>query len=172
MVSKKICVIGQFAVGKTSLVRRYVLDEFSHDYQATLGVNIYKYSDTVDYPPDGETTLNQIIWDIEGGDTNPAKTGTYIQGAAGALIVGDITRPETITAMADHARLFQSLRPGRPLAFALNKIDLVDDPADPETDRCLFQEFGATVARTSAAHGTAVPELFRHLGGRILEIGA
>jgi GTPase SAR1 family protein len=89
MVSKKICVIGQFAVGKTSLVRRYVLDEFSHDYQATLGVNIYKYSDTVDYPASGESTLNQIIWDIEGGDTNPEKTGTYIQGAAGALVVGN-----------------------------------------------------------------------------------
>jgi len=172
MVSKKICVIGQFAVGKTSLVRRYVLDEFSHDYQATLGVNIYKYSDTVGYPPGGETALNQIIWDIEGGDTNPQKTGTYIQGAAGALIVGDITRAETIAAMADHARLFQSLRPGRPFAFALNKIDLLDEQPPPDIDEQLDKEFGADVIRTSAAEGTAVPELFRRLGVRILEIGA
>lgn len=172
MVSKKICVIGQFAVGKTSLVRRYVLDEFSHDYQATLGVNIYKYSDTVEYPAGGKTTLNQIIWDIEGGDTNPEKTGTYIQGAAGALIVGDITRPETIAAMSDHARLFQSLRPGRPIAFALNKIDLLDEPPAMDTDERLTKEFGADVVRTSAAKGTAVPELFRRLGGRILKIGA
>lgn len=172
MVSKKICVIGQFAVGKTSLVRRYVLNEFSHDYQATLGVNIYKYSDTVDGPSGKETVLNQIIWDIEGGDTNPEKTGTYIQGAAGALIVGDITRAETIAAMAEHARLFQSLRPGRPFAFALNKIDLLDEPPPQETDDSLTKEFGADVVRTSAAEGTAVPELFRRLGSRILEIGA
>ncbi len=172
MVSRKICVIGQFAVGKTSLVRRYVLDEFSHDYQATLGVNIYKFSDAVDDPAGGETELNQIIWDIEGGDTNPEKIGSYIRGAAGALIVGDITRAETVAAMSDHARLFQSLRPGRPFAFALNKIDLLGDPAPPDTDERLTKEFGADVVRTSAATGIAVPKLFRRLGVRILEIGA
>ena len=49
-VAKKVCMLGDFGVGKTSLVRRYVHGEFSPDYQTTLGVNIYKYSDEVTGP--------------------------------------------------------------------------------------------------------------------------
>jgi len=171
-VSKKVCIIGDFAVGKTSLVRRHVLNEFSPHYQATLGVNIYKFSDTIDLP-DGESVLmNEIIWDVESGDTASGKLSTYLRGAAGAVIVGDIAREQPLTSMIERARLFQETCPGRPVVFALNKVDLISDIDDSEDGHALEEEFSGVAMRTSAAEGTAVQELFRHLGRRILEIGA
>ena len=173
-VSKKICILGDFAVGKTSLVRRYVLDEFSPDYQATLGVNIYKYSDDVTVPSSNErVTVNQVLWDIEGADEdrNPA-LDTYLHGASGALVVGDVTRDVTVDSMFEHARHFQRSQTGRPVVFALNKADLAG-ASDIQGERrtALETEFGTTVLETSAATGSAVRDLFRALAERVLEIG-
>ena len=172
MISKKVCVIGDFAVGKSSLIRRYVLNEFSTDYHATLGVNIHKYSDDVSTHGGGTEALNLIIWDVEGGEPDSGKVETYLQGAAGAIVVGDVTRPDHAASMAGHAALFQKLRPGRPVIFAINKIDLLDGTPETSEGIGLANEFGTETVYTSAADGTAVPELFRTLGTRILQIGA
>ncbi len=171
-VNKKICIIGAFAVGKTSLVRRYVLNQFSPDYQATLGVNVYKFGDQVEAPGGGLETINLIIWDIEGGQLAADLLDTYLRGASGALVVGDVTREDALDSMAQHARHFLRVQPGRPLVFALNKMDLLDSPDLAPDGGMLSDEFGGRVVRASAATGSAVPELFRALGGRILEVGA
>lgn len=171
-INKKICVIGAFAVGKTSLVRRYVLNQFSPDYQATLGVNIYKYSDEVEAPDGSRVSVNQILWDIEGSEEGVDLLDTYLRGAAGALVVGDVTRTDALESMAAHADHFIAVQPGRPVVFALNKVDLLT-PAEsvPDADS-LSAEFGGAVVSTSAATGVAVPELFGALARRILEVGA
>ena len=173
-VSKKICILGDFAVGKTSLVRRYVLNEFSPDYQATLGVNIYKYSDDVSGPSGDEpVTVNQVLWDIEGADDEKKTVlDTYLHGAAGALVVGDVTRDGTVQSMFEHARHFQHVQVGRPVVFALNKVDLLDKTDVQEQRRsALESEFGSLVLETSAATGAAVRDLFRSLAMRVLELG-
>jgi hypothetical protein len=116
-VSKKICMLGDFAVGKTSLVRRYVLGEFSPVYHATLGVNIYKHTDaigTVGRADREPVQLNQILWDIEGFQQRIDLLQTYIHGASGAIVVGDVTRDDTVESMTRHARFFLEQRPGRP----------------------------------------------------------
>ncbi|MDH5749216.1 MAG: GTP-binding protein [Rhodospirillales bacterium] len=172
MLYKKICIIGGFAVGKTSLVRRYVLNEFSPDYQATLGVNIYKFTDHIPTREGGEITINEILWDIEGSTTREETLKTYLRGAAGALVVGDVTRDDVIEDMIENARFFSKELPGRPLVFALNKIDLVEDRDNVENGHALIEEFGGTVLHTSAAEGTEVPTLFRTLAARVTEIGA
>lgn len=171
-VNKKICVIGDFAVGKTSLVRRYVLNQFSPDYQATLGVNIYKFTDRVEAPGGGTEEINEIIWDIEGAQEGANLLDTYLRGASGALVIGDVTRRDTVESMARHARRFETIQPGRPVVFALNKIDLLKSPVEEALEESLAKDFPGPVAKTSAATGAAVPELFRGLGRRILEIGA
>lgn len=171
-INKKICVIGDFAVGKTSLIRRYVLNQFSPEYQATLGVNIYKYSDRIETPGGGTEEINEIIWDIEGAQEGADLVDTYLRGAAGALVIGDLTRDHTVDSMARHARHFETIQPGRPVVFALNKVDLLESPMDGALEETLAKEFGGPVVKTSAATGAAVPELFRGLGRRILEIGA
>lgn len=168
-ISKKISLLGDFSVGKTSLIRRYVLGKFSPDYQATLGVNIYRYVDEAE-GPDGRThRVQQIIWDIESSEPATEPFDTYLRGSAGAIIVADLTRPDMLHSANKQARRFMDLMPGRPVVFALNKVDLLDQPADEEPLRNLREEYGAEVLTTSAAMGTGVVELFRALSRSILE---
>jgi small GTP-binding protein len=172
-IQKKICILGDFAVGKTSLVRRHVLGVFSPEYKATLGVNIYKYCDEGATTADGKPSpMDEVLWDIEGSLTSDHRLQAYLHGAAGAVIVGDATRAETVTAMSDYARVFQSIQVGRPIVLAINKIDVIGDP-----DKCrgtkaeLEKNLNGPVFTTSAATGDTVKELFHGLANRILEIG-
>lgn len=170
-VSKKVSILGDFAVGKTSLVRRYVLNEFSDSYQATLGVNIYKYQTQLNHLG-SETDLNLILWDVEGFESSSGVIENYVRGSAGGFIVGDATRPDVVDSLQRHAAFFQSLQPGRPLVFAFNKIDLLEEQLSAEVYQPLGEQFGAPVFQTSAATGETVKEAFDGLSARILEIGA
>lgn len=170
-INKKIVMLGDFGVGKTSLVRRYVLSEFSPDYQTTLGVNVYKFSDDVSAADGSTCRINLIIWDIEGGIGSDRLLNSYLIGAAGAVIVADITRDDAGKSLLDFADRFQAAVPGRPMGFAFNKTDL------PHADggkrgAGVVERFGIEPIRTSAATGEAVPDLFRSLSARILETGA
>lgn len=169
-LNKKICIIGDFAVGKTSLVRRYVLDQFSADYQVTLGVNVYRHTDTVEV--DGEPrTVNLILWDIEGMKDASELINTYLRGASGALVVGDVTRGDAIDSLRRTAQAFLEIQPGRPVVFALNKIDLNDDRVGRAGSDALGEEFGGAVLRTSAATGETVSALFHDLARRVAAAG-
>ena len=95
MLQKKICLLGAFGVGKTSLVRRYVDTIFSDTYLTTVGVKIDKKVMTV-----GSEQMALILWDIAGEDAVSAVRVTYLRGAAGYLLVVDGTRPETLETAA------------------------------------------------------------------------
>lgn len=168
-ISKKISLLGDFSVGKTSLIRRYVLGKFSPDYQATLGVNIYRYLDQAPGPDGRSRQVQQIIWDIESSEPETEPFDTYLRGSAGAIVVADLTRPDMLHSANKQARRFMDLMPGRPVVFALNKIDLLDEPAGDEPLRSLREEYGADALFTSAAMGAGVVELFRALSRSILE---
>ncbi|MFW6304504.1 MAG: ADP-ribosylation factor-like protein, partial [Candidatus Saliniplasma sp.] len=85
----KILVLGDGAVGKTSLVRRYVEDEFDEDYIATIGVNLKHRS--ID-----DIGLDMSIWDLYGQKSmSPGKHSSNYIGAEGALVVFDLTRKTT-----------------------------------------------------------------------------
>ena len=170
-VGKKICMLGDFGVGKTSLVRRYVHNEFSPDYQTTLGVNIYKYTDEV--PTDGGAVeFRHLLWDIEGGLQRQSLLDSYIGGSAGAIVVGDVTRPDRIETMRENAMRFQRARPGRPVVFALNKSDLIEEDELAAQAESLAKDFRGSVQYTSALTGEAVAALFRTLAEQILTIKA
>ena len=169
-LARKICLLGDFSVGKTSLIRRYIHDEFSADYHATVGVQIHQYKDSVD-TGDHAVELAQVIWDIEGSRFGQELVANYVLGSAGAVVVGDATRRDVVSSMASHARIFLGIMPGRPVVFAVNKCDLVPEHERPRTDG-LMKDFGSVVIHTSALTGDAVRPLFHALGRRILEIGA
>jgi small GTP-binding protein len=170
-VGKKICMLGDFGVGKTSLVRRYVHNEFSPDYQTTLGVNIYKYTDRVETAA-GPVDFRHLLWDIEGGLQRESLLDSYIGGSAGAIVVGDIMRPDRLDTMRDNAQRFRQARPGRPVVFALNKIDLFDGDPFVEGADDLAKDFRGVVEYTSALSGEAVAHLFRTLAQQVLAIQA
>lgn len=167
---KKLCVLGDFSVGKTSLVRRYVLDEFSQEYRATAGVKIYQYQSKIRIDDD-DVDVSQSIWDIEGSQSGEQLVKSYIIGASGALIVGDLSRDNAISSMTSHAEKFLGILPGRPVVFALNKADLVP-PEERADGASLAREFGGQVIQTSALTGDDVVVVFHAMFRRIFEIGA
>lgn len=119
----KIVLLGDFAVGKTSLVRRFVFDEFNDSYLTTIGVKVTRKE--VDIKDCGRTDL--LLWDIEGSDKFNIVSPEYIKGAAGGIIVADVTRKDTVENIAANADIIGKLNPQAVIAIALNKIDLSDD---------------------------------------------
>lgn len=169
--SRKVCMLGDFGVGKTSLVRRYVEGVFSPDYQATLGVSMHKHIDTLE-TESGPLEFHHVLCDIEGGLQRASLLDNYIAGAAGAVVVGDRTRDDCTETMGENAQRFRAVRPGRPVVFALNKSDLVSGAPHEEEAKELAALYGGIAVSTSAATGERVNELFRTLGLRILTVGA
>ena len=166
MKAHKLIVIGDFGVGKSSLIRRYVLDEFSDQYRATLGVHLYKHSDTISV--DGaDQEVKLVLWDIEGEPMPGEQMMRYVLGASGANVVGDLSRPDMLEPMRRAADMVEARLPGRPIAFAFNKRDIAPPP-DDATMAELKDRYGALITCTSALTGDAVPTLFRDLTMRVL----
>lgn len=121
-ISKKICLVGDFGVGKTSLIRRFVDRQFSDKYLSTVGVKISRKK--VDLSE--EKSVQLLIWDLEGHTKFKAIAPSYLQGSSGAIIASDVTRQETIDNMQERLELFLSVNPKGLAIFALNKADLIE----------------------------------------------
>ena len=91
MIQKKICMLGSFAVGKTSLVRRFVESMYTDKYHTTVGVKVDKKTVKV-----GEQETTLLLWDLEGSETEHDLRKSYLRGASGYLLVADGTRKETL----------------------------------------------------------------------------
>jgi small GTP-binding protein len=120
VIQKKICLLGEFSVGKTSLIRRFVEERFDETYLSTIGVHMSRKR--LDRK---EHFLDFFIWDLAGGENFQVVGPNYLRGAAGAIIVCDLTRKETLAALSYYAGQIRSLNPDAALVFAANKADLV-----------------------------------------------
>jgi small GTP-binding protein len=162
MLQRKICLLGAFGVGKTSLVRRYVETIFSDTYLTTVGVKIDKKVLSV-----GTEELALILWDIAGEDEVAAVRVSYLRGAAGYLLVVDGTRPETLeTAASIQGRISAELG-AVPFFVLLNKADLQEDWAIPPERIESLEAAGWMFRRTSAKTGMGVEETFQELAARL-----
>ncbi len=161
MIRKKICMLGAYAVGKTSLVRRFVEDTFSDRYKTTIGVRILRKPLVLD---DVEITL--ILWDLHGDDEFQVVQTSYLRGASGYLLVADGTRAETLDTAERLQRVAtESIGPA-PFQLLVNKEDLA---SQWELEQGFEQRFGEwDVQRTSAKTGDGVEEAFRGLTRRML----
>jgi small GTP-binding protein len=163
MLQKKMCMLGAFGVGKTSLVRRYVESIFSESYLTTVGVKIDKKTLAV-----GDQDLTLLLWDIAGEDEVAPIRVSYLRGAAGYFLVVDGTRGETLeTARSIHSRVTSEIGPV-PFLVLLNKADMQESwDIRPELLETV-ESAGWTVVRTSAKTGAGVDEAFRTLAERML----
>jgi len=163
MIQKKICMLGSFAVGKTSLVRRFIESIFSDTYQTTVGVKVDKKVIQLDGK---EITL--VLWDLYGNDDFQKIHWSYFRGASGYLLVADGTRRATLEkAVALEERARQEIG-SVPFLFVINKCDLVDDwDVDPELEARLVGK-GWTILRSSAKTGEGVDEAFSQLARKIV----
>jgi small GTP-binding protein len=174
IISKKICLIGDYGVGKTSLIRRFVDRQFSDHYLSTLGVKISRK--VVELPTQNSLEQQQIllmIWDLEGRTKFHAITSSYLQGAMGAIIVADINRPDTIARINEHVELICSSNSKEvKLIVALNKSDLVEsEKAEDLAQKELFSDVSQIVATyiTSAKTGENVDEIFQKLAHSMMK---
>jgi small GTP-binding protein len=163
MIKKKVCLLGSFAVGKTSLFEKYVYSIFSEKYLTTVGVKIDKKSLDIDGV---ETTL--ILWDIEGRSNFSRLRGSYLKGMDGYLLVADGTRERTLAEALDIREKVDQDSPGIPFVLLLNKSDLEKDWILPYEREIELRNEGITVLRTSAKMGLNVEEAFLALGRLML----
>lgn len=164
MIRKKICLLGSFAVGKTSLVRRFVHSIFSERYHTTVGVKIDKRSLAVQYD-DGELVeVTLVLWDVQGEDRFQSVPSGYFRGSSGLLLVADGTRPATVDTARDLAESAQrTVGADVPTRMLLNKADLATQWEVPA--QRLIQRIGGEFAPrvTSAKSGDGVEEAFAGL---------
>jgi small GTP-binding protein len=168
MILAKICIMGEISVGKTSLIRRFVDRSFSDAYLATVGVKISRKHLQQSGSGTGTDGIQLVLWDLEGGESFDDITPSYLKGARGAVVVGDVSRPSTVDAIERHVQRFLVVNPHGAVVIALNKSDLGHDPglllraSQHDTPAIL-----STIC-TSARSGEGVDALFTTLGEHIL----
>lgn len=164
LLQKKICMLGSFAVGKSSLSRRFVNNTFSDSYRTTLGVKIDKkvIGDTPE-------ELTMIVWDIQGDDHEQRVVPGYLRGMAGYLLVVDPTRPQTLqTAIELQARVDHVVGTV-PWVLVLNKSDLRHAWTADLADICALGTNSVATIETSAKTGAGVHACFETLAASLRE---
>lgn len=123
MITSKVCIVGDFAVGKTSVVERFVNNQFSEKYLTTIGVKV----DTkeIDLPHRG-VQLKLILWDVAGSDQFGETEFAYLRGASGHIFVADGTRPATLGTVQKLGVRIDERYGRKPSVLLINKHDLSD----------------------------------------------
>lgn len=164
---KKVCLLGEPAVGKTSLIARYVHDRFDERYLATIGTK--PSVRTVDV---GGRSVDLTIWDIAGQEDFQNVHASYFRGAQGAILVCDVTRPKTAEALPHWERRFCAVAPKATIVLVSNKWDLVSGE-DPPRAEALMSEFakarGIRQYRACAKDGSNVGPIFEGLARSMVE---
>ena len=164
MISKKVCMLGGFSVGKTSLVERYVHSIFSDKYLSTVGVKISKKAFSLD-----GTDIMLVLWDMEGEDVYADVNLSYLRGAMGCFVVADGMRQETLEVALNLRRSALEIAGQIPAYLLVNKADMADKWEITEKLLAPLAGQGITVLRTSARTGAGVEEAFGALAGEMLK---
>ncbi|MEM7117645.1 MAG: Rab family GTPase [Chloroflexota bacterium] len=162
VIQKKVCFLGEFAVGKTSLIRRFVEGKFEEKYLSTIGVAVSRKSVQLD-----NHTVKLLIWDLAGGDDY--SNSSYLLGAAGGLISCDLTRVDTLDALTAYHQQLRRVNPKAKVVLIANKVDLEAERAIPEADlTAVAEQLNAPLFYTSAKTGQNVEEAFSSLAEQVL----
>ncbi|MCC6344537.1 MAG: GTP-binding protein [Bryobacterales bacterium] len=164
MIQKKICMVGAYGVGKTSLVKRFVESIFDERYHTTVGVKIDKKRLQMD---DGELTL--VLWDLAGDDELEPLRLSYLRGASGYILVADGCRESTLDIAGDlHSRI-AGVHGALPFVLAVNKMDLEAEWRISEDRLARVTALGWPLIRTSAKTGAGVDKTFSTLASLLLQ---
>jgi len=162
---KKVALIGDSAVGKTSLIRRFVIDVFDDKYIATVGAKVSKRD--LEYKlPDKTVYLTLMLWDILGQKDYKKMRTQGLTGAHGVMLVADLSRPETVGSV-DGFWLpeIREIVPEAPVIFVGNKFDLVDENAPSvKTLQGIAGKSNMPIILSSAKTGQNVSATFRKIG--------
>ncbi|OQX25873.1 MAG: GTP-binding protein [Desulfobacteraceae bacterium IS3] len=164
MIKKKICMLGAFSVGKTSLVQQFVKSIFSDKYLTTVGVKIDKKAVTAE-----GKEVELLLWDIYGEDEFQKVNASYLRGASGYFLVVDGTRKNTIDTAFKLQKRAEDAAGKIPFILLFNKADIENEwEIEPNTFENLSKD-GFTLMKTSAKTGLGVEEAFLLLTEKMLE---
>lgn len=164
MIQKKVCMVGAFATGKTSLVARFVKGIYSDKYQTTIGVKIDKKVIATK-----EQTINMILWDIYGEDEFQKIRMSYLRGASGYILVIDGTRRETLSIAIELQQKVADVLGNIPFVAMVNKLDLTQDWELHEDDIEHMKSMGWDIIQGSAKTGIGVEVCFNTLSSKIVQ---
>ncbi len=167
----KICLIGTGEVGKTSLIKRFILDIFDDKYLKTLGTKVSKKELTLEYPEkDYKVNLTLLIWDIMGQATfRSLLQDSYFFGAAGALAVCDLTRSSTLDSLEEWVQSLYNVVGEKPIIILANKCDLTDEREfDEDMLNKAAAKYNTSFYYTSARTGENVEKAFYEMGKLIV----
>ena len=162
MLQKKICMLGGFGVGKTSLVRRFVQSIFSETYLTTVGVKIDKKCVAL---PD--KTVDLIVWDLAGEDDIGSFRVSHVRGATGLVLVVDGTRAATLAAALTLRERVEAEFGTMPFVLLFNKSDLADRWEISDGDIDNLRQLGWQIYLTSALSGEYVDDAFHQLASMV-----
>ena len=163
MIQKKICMLGSFAVGKTSLIRRFVESIYSDAYHTTVGVKVDKK-----VIRHNNSNITLVLWDLYGEDEFQKMRWSYLRGTAGYLLVADGTRRNTLEKAFQLQHRVREELGEIPFIFVINKADLVQDwELDPAMESQLTAR-NWTILRCSAKTGENVEAAFSQLTRKML----
>jgi GTPase SAR1 family protein len=173
-------MLGDFGVGKTSLVSRFVESIFSEAYRTSIGVSVTKKVVAI-----GQGDLTLVLWDMASDDVSQRTKMSYLRGMSGYLLVADGTRPSSLEyACHIYERIYNSEEPPPdkpnpkvpyiqfpyrqiPFIFLLNKSDLVNQWRFDDSDLQKLRGRGWPVVKSSAKEGEGVEETFLSLGRKV-----
>lgn len=158
----KLCMLGDFGVGKTSLVSRFVHSTFSDKYLTTVGVKV----DSKELALPGRAACKLVLWDIAGRSHLDALNMTYLRGAAALLLVADGTRERSLHTALNLLMQARTLLPEAAVVLAVNKLDLVEQW---EVAPAALEELRRTLSvhETSARSGEGVESAFAEIATRL-----
>lgn len=160
-ISKKIVLMGHFGVGKTSLIRRFIDNDFNTNYQVSIGVQVKKKSVLID-----DHTVTLMIWDIEGNTSVEKIRNSYLLGASGFIYVFDLSRPETFYNLSSELNILNSRYPKVPIITIGNKLDLINEK---ELSNSFKKQNQKISLFTSAKTGKNVNQMFLQLSQLLLQ---
>lgn len=170
-MTTKICLVGDSSVGKTSLIKRYVFDEFDDRYLSTLGTKVTKRKLQVPFPDlDLEVDVKLLIFDIIGEKGfRKLLREAYFQGANGLMAVLDVTRGDTLDSIDDWVDNAYDVTGSIPTHILANKVDLSDEAVVSEVEvNQLSKDLNSPFVFTSAKTGENVEKVFKYIGTKLV----
>lgn len=165
-VTSKVCVVGDFAVGKTSVVERFVNNQFSDKYLTTVGVKV----DTKEIEHDDLSVSHKLVmWDVAGSDRFGHTEFAYLRGASGYIFVADGTRSLTLKSVHDLREQITERYGAAPCVLLVNKKDLTGQWEVSEKQFQQLVEKYCNVYSTSAKTGDEVETALRNLSKQVLQ---
>jgi len=164
----KLVALGNGAVGKTSCIKRYTEDSFNERYIATIGTTFALKTVNTVLPTGSTVTARIVLWDLAGQPTYNELRRRYMAGATMAIIVYDVTRPQTFLDIGEWFTKFITVCPNAVVAVVANKIDREDRLVPPEAGMMVTKWLDVLHYETSAKTGENVNTLFTDLVQRAI----